>query len=576
MSAASVSMAENSGQQHSTGEWALAALVCFCVSMAVVTPFFFLGPASGHDVAFHMASWLDAAEQWKQGVLFPRWTQWSNFGFGEPRFIFYPPLSWLFGAFLGTLIPWEAVPVVFIVVVQLFAGLCAYALSRQLVDSRLAALLSAACYVANPYSLLIVYARSDFAELLANAMFPLLLLAALRLTRFINSSKHSSARNVLSFAMVFCAIWLANAPAAVIATYIVGFLFVLAVALQRSIAPLTTGGAGMALGFGLSSFYLIPAIYEQRWVNISGILSGGLRPAENFLYARTTDAEHDAFNRMASNIAVLLIFWVVCAALGAWRMRRTDSPDSRPGFFLPASLLAIVAALLMLPVSNIFWRVLPEMRFLQFPWRWMSMLAVCALMFTAASARGWLRWGWLLMATLAILGCGHYVAKHSWWDSDDMPSLQAAMNEGRGFEGTDEYDPVGDDRTDLPQKAPRATFLANPPNRDGHRNAKVVIERWAPEHRLVRVTAHEPGRLALRLLNYPAWRILLNGNPVQAQHPDGTRQMIIAVPSGESGVRIDFTRTFDRRLGGAISIFSLVVWFVAWFWARRTQLKERG
>ena len=575
MSASSVSMAKNPGQ-HSAREWALATLVSFCVALAVVTPFFLLGTASGHDVAFHMASWLDAAEQWKQGVLFPRWTEWSNFGFGEPRFIFYPPLSWLFGALLGTLIPWQAVSAVFIVIVQLFAGLCAYALSRQVASSRFAALLAAACYAANPYSLLIIYARSDFAELLAIAMFPVLLLATLRLTKFLNSAEHRSTHDVLSFAMWFCAIWLSNAPAAVIATYSVGYLLVFAAVRQRSIEPLKTGGAGMGLGFGLSSFYLIPAIYEQRWVNISGILSGGLRPAENFLYARTSDAEHDAFNRMASNIAVVLIFWAACASLAAWRMERGASRENRGRFFLPASLLAMIATLFMLPVTNIFWKVLPEMRFLQFPWRWMSIVAVCALMFTAASAREWLRWVWLLIAAVAIVGSGHYIAKHSWWDSDDMPALQAAMADGSGFEGTDEYDPAGDDRTDLPQKAPRAAVLAGRSNHEAYKDAKIAIERWAPEHRLVKVVTEKPGRLALHLLNYPAWRVLLNGNSVPAQHPDGTQQMIIPVPRGESEVQIDFMRTFDRTLGGVISIFSLMVWLIAWFWPGRARRIARS
>jgi len=55
MSASSVSVRKIRAAFRS--EWVLAALVSFCVAMAVVTPFFFLGTASGHDVAFHMASW---------------------------------------------------------------------------------------------------------------------------------------------------------------------------------------------------------------------------------------------------------------------------------------------------------------------------------------------------------------------------------------------------------------------------------------------------------------------------------------------------------------------------------------
>ena len=575
MSVFSVFM-EGSSTAQSAREWLFAALASLCVAVAVVTPFFFLGTASGHDVAFHMASWLDTAEQWKQGVLFPRWTAWSNFGFGEPRYIFYPPLSWLFGAFLGTLLPWQAVSAVFIVSVQLLAGVCAYALSRQLVGARWVALLAAAWYAANPYSLLIIYARSDFAELLAIAMFPVLLLAMLRLTGFLDDQRHLPAHNMLCFSICFCAIWLSNAPAGVIATYSTGLLFLLAAVRRRSLRPLKTAAAGMGLGFGLASFYIIPAIYEQRWVNISGILSAGLTPAENFLYAKTSDAEHDAFNHMASNIAVLLIFWTVCAALATWRMERAAWPENRPHFFLPASLLAIIATLLMLPVTNILWRVLPELRFLQFPWRWMSILALCAVMFTAASARRYLRWGWPLIATLVIFGSGHYAAKHSWWDSDDMPALQAAMADGSGFEGTDEYDPAGDDRTDLPQKAPRVAFLAHSPNGDAYRDTKIVVERWSPEHRVVKIVTGEPGRLALHLLNYPAWRVLLNGDSVPAQHPDGTQQMIIPIARGESEVQIDFTRTFDRTLGGAISVLSLTAWLILWFWSKRTQLTVRS
>ncbi len=566
----SPSWQSDSASLHSAREWSVAAAVSLCVALAVIAPFFFLGTASGHDVAFHMASWLDAASQWKQGVLLPRWTEWANFGFGEPRFIFYPPLSWLFGAFLGTILPWRNVATVFIFSVQTFAGLSAYALLRRLADSRFAALLAAACFAGNPYALLIIYMRSDFAELLAIAVFPLLLLATLRLSGVLLDAERSAVREIVHFAMLFCAIWLSNAPAAVIASYGISLVFAFAAVRQKSFAPLINGGGGILLGFGLAAFYLIPAIYEQRWVNITGALAGGLTPAENFLYAKTSDAEHDAFNHIASGMAVLLIVWMIVATIAARRGDAGKSGTNRESaLFSTMAMLGGAATLLMLPITLIFWRYLPELRFVQFPWRWMSMLALCAMVFTASSARGRLRWAWAIAATIAIAVSGQYLVKHAWWDTEDMPTLQAAMKDGTGFEGTDEYDPDGDDHMALEQKGARARFVAAADDPEGKKEATVKVQKWDAEHRTVQVMARVPGRVMLRLLDYPAWKITMNGKPISALHPQESEQMVLAVPAGETELQINFTRTWDRTAGGWISIASLAASICGLVWKRR-------
>src|SRR5256884_4410489 len=335
-----------------TRAWMIAACVSFATAFAILLPFFWLGIESGHDISFHISSWFDAASQWKEGILFPRWTEWANYGFGEPRFIFYPPLSWMLGAGLGKIFPWTWIPALFILVVQTFAGVSAFALLRRTSGNLRFALFGTVAYVANPYALLVIYLRSDFAELLATAFFPLLFLAGLRLSGMIDENppgrKAPDRKEVVQFALLFAAVWLSNAPAGVLASYSLALLFLWAAVTQRRIQPALHGAGGLALGLGLAAFYIVPAAYGQRWVNISGALAGGLTPNENFLFAVTHDSEHDAFNRIASYIAILLIACIFVAAASEWRRNSTKprTDDSRKEFGAMIALGGVASVLM--------------------------------------------------------------------------------------------------------------------------------------------------------------------------------------------------------------------------------------
>src|SRR5690348_14467829 len=230
-------------------DWLLAILSSLGVALAIVAPFFWLANPSGHDIAFHASSWLDVAAQWKEGILFPRWTEWANYGYGEPRFIFYPPISWILGGALIALVPIKAVVGAYVVLAQTLAGTSAYALVRRFA-SHGAALAGAACFAANPDALLIIYVRSDYAELLAIAFYPLLILAALQLCGLLAEQETSGVKYVICFALSFAAVWLTNAPAAVIASYSAVLLLAWASVTQKSWKPAVRGAAGIALGFG--------------------------------------------------------------------------------------------------------------------------------------------------------------------------------------------------------------------------------------------------------------------------------------------------------------------------------------
>jgi hypothetical protein len=535
-------------------EWLLALGVSFVTALLVIAPFFRLGNASGHDIAFHASSWLDVAGQWREGIFFPRWAEWANHGFGEPRFIFYPPLSWMLGAALSFVVPWNAVPGIFILIAQTLAGLWSFALARRFLP-RSAALLGAACYAANPYALLIVYMRSDFAEQLACALMPLVLLWALELCGLLENRHGSLSRATALFAVAFAAVWLSNAPAGVLASYSVALIFAWAVFAEKSLQPLWRGAGGLALGFGLASFYLLPAAYEQRWVNITQALSAGLQPSDNFLYTAINDPEHNAFNWIASNVAVLLL---VMTGIAGFAVRREtvqeQRGEGRKNLWPVLMLSSVVAAILMIRPSSIFWAHLPKLRFLQFPWRWMAILGVAYAYFSAAAmVRKRMRWIWFVLVLVAAGGTATMLVKQAWWDSNDIPSIQEGIANDRGFEGTDEYDPVSDDHTNLPTKAARVQVLPAKESRSAP-HAEVHIERWTAEEKTLRVTSREPLRVGLRLLDYPAWRVEVNGKAVKPEHAKTNGEIILPLAPGTQRITVQFVRTTDRTLGSAISL----------------------
>jgi len=546
-------------------KWLPAFAVSLTAALIVVSPFFWLGTASGHDIQFHASSWLDVAGQWKEGIVFPRWTEWANHGFGEPRFLFYPPMSWVLGAALGFVVPWNAVPMAFIVLVQTAAGVFTFSVVRRLLPER-AALFGAALYAANPDALLIIYVRSDFAELLAMAFFPLLFLVALQVSGIAENQCHRPNRKIAFFSVVFAAVWLSNAPAGVMASYSVALLFAWAAVTEKSWRPLLRGAGGLALGFGLTGFYLLPAAYEQRWVNIGQVLSSGLLPAQNFLYARISDPEHNDFNWIASSVAVLMMVMTGIASIAAYR---ESVERDRKKLWRTLLLISAAASLMMIRVTSIFWEVLPKLRFVQFPWRWMSILAVPWVFFLAAACArkklGWL-WGGVALALLA--GTGTYLVKHTWWDAEDIPSLRAAIAQDQGFDGTDEYDPLGDDHYNLPEKAARVKVLPTEHALGVAPNALIRVERWTAEEKDLRVTAREPLRLALRLLDYPAWHVEVNGMQVTPERGENFSQMILPLGAGGSRIVVRFARTKDRILGDFVSGVSLLAALLMLCWPR--------
>jgi hypothetical protein len=589
----------------------LPYLLIPATAFLAILPLLINGCSCGHDFDFHLLSWMEAARQFTHGNLHPHWAYTPAYNAGEPRFVFYPPLSWTIGAILGLIFPWTWTPIIYTWLALTASGLALYRLARDFTTPP-AATLAAILYTVNPYMLFTAYERTAYAELLAAAFIPLLLHGILR-------NKVTVPRIAIPIALL----WLTNAPAAVMSCYALALLTAIRLATKNrfpdasSVNRSTTNPgapssapslrlrwassesetapshvnpttqtplqltlntiAGTILGIGIAAVYILPAAYERRYVQIKMAIIPYLRIQDNFLFHHTPDAPHDQVLHTASVIAITLIAATIAAiTVAAIKIQYRKDASSRPErseverplhFFristssnLVASLITLTIAitLLLTPLTTFIWNHAPELSFLQFPWRLLAILAAVLALTTALALNPLsLKPTTTVAFALAIAAALTYPAYktfHQTCDSEDTVQTRLTLfHSTEGTEPTDEYTPTTADNDSVAQTNP-PYWLAKDPSAKAPTNAQ---SGPAPTH--LTLNNPTPEDLILNLRDYPSWHITLNETPIttRIQRDDGL--IALPLPTGSSTVDITYANTLDQTLGDIISLTSLAL-----------------
>lgn len=561
----------------------LPPLVFALAALCAVLPLIVNGCSCGHDFDFHLLSWMEAAHQWQHGVLKPVWAFTPAYNAGEPRLLFYPPLSWITGAALGMVLRWPAVPIAFTWLALFLCGLTQHRLLRRWTSPAVATL-GGCLYIVNPYMLFVAYERTAYAELMAAAWMPLLLAAMLR-------ERVTVPRVALPIALL----WLTNAPAAVVGCYAVLLLGVARLLLQWR-TPLrlrlrlaATVAAGVVLGLLLDAFYLLPMGWERRFVQLQLAVVPMARPDANFLFTWDKDAFHTHVLRQASWIALgTCAVGVLCGVLLLVRRRSAvqhfrsmhDRAAASHGESFPersaiAALLAFTVAVFFLLTrpSAPLWHVGPELVYLQFPWRFLSISSAAAFALLALLLQ---RARWRSAATI-LLPAGVLTALLAGWfagghyfreDCADDESVQAQRTQFVNEDGvgpTDEYTPVGADNDDLPISAPPAWILRDA-DEDIGKHPRVPANAHPSPEKLSFVTPAlpAPALLVVRLRQFPGWHTLRDSVEITpGTKPEGL--LTVRLPAGRTH-RIDvvYRTTPDQWAGILVSGVTLLVTLGVW------------
>ena len=554
-------------------EWGGALLLAAVLATLAIVPILVLGNASGHDVEFHLPNWIDVAQHWREGVLYPHWSGGGHFGYGDPRFIIYPPFSWLLGGLLAALLPGAMLPGAYVWICVAANALGAYRLAREWFSQR-GAVCAAALYASNPYLILVYTHRCAYAELLASAFFPVAFLFALRVWR----PGREGVRAAAGLGPAFACLWLSNVPAAVLGSYALGFVLLWLAVRERSLWPLVRGGLGMALGLGLAAFYILPIAVEIHWIQSEGAFAGGLSLWNNFLFHRSDDADHTAFNLLVSALACGEM--ALAGAAFPLALRRLRNPGGQANGPLRRGLPVLCAvgalyAVMLFPWSEPVWRILPRIWMAEFPWRSLYILNLALALATVAAIRSMKRPAAWAAAVAAIwLAAGGAILSRAPWDPDEVHDIIAAAHSERGYVGVvDEFLPVGVDPDSLDPDAPRLEVVDDSGDTVEDSGAKITVLQWHTEEKEFAVEAPRPARVRLHVVNYRAWRATVNAAALTPQTEAGTGQTVIPVPAGRSKVRVWFGHTPDRTLGPVVTFGAVCLLLVIW-WRFRTAPRE--
>ena len=582
----------------------LGLVLIFFAAFVAIIPQLIRGNSCGHDFDVHLVSWLDCVNAWRHGIPYPHWAPSPNYGAGEPRFVYYPPLTWILGAALGLVLPWHLAPIVLTFLTLAGTGLATRALALQALDD-IPATLAGCAALFSGFALFTGYERSAFPEFAGGVWLPLLLLLTLRDRNRSPSRAHRAPLMARIFdgstaplAVMLALAWLSNLPLGVMAGYLLAAVAILWALVNKTWAPVLRAAVAAVLGLGLAAIYWLPAAWERNWVDIrQATQDPGYNFENNWLFARNANpllSLHNVVLNQASWIAVSMIAVAVASLIVCWRrgtlpfLKNTASRR----WWIPLAAIPIAVCFLMFPISRPLWHLLPEMPFLQYPWRWLEAVeAPMAIFFVAAIWPSTQRCRTIVIAacTAAFLAATAFAGTYFFqvcYPEDTVASTLVDFRAGAGFEGMYEYEPPGGDDSSIATGLPDACLVddpsimlgkpnpddpdANPiwtPNQGACLATFPAVEgsQTNPEHRRIHAAIPEHGYLVLRLVSFPAWNIRVNGLLVSALPKRNDGLIAVPVPQGAVDLTMDWTTTPDviaSRWVSALSVMLLIALFL--------------
>ena len=529
-----------------------------------------------YDLPDHLGYTFQVLQAFARGDFYPRWLASLNDGFGEATYVFYPPVLHFTSAALAALLGGDVLAGLY-VALFLFAvagGLGIFRFVSRVCGPEAGAI---ACllFALVPFRVFEMYSSGLYSAFAAAGIAPWALLALARIAETDESSPPwEKLRRVALWALSFAAIVLTNMPSAVLWTYLIGIWVIADVLVTRRWRLAARVIAGGAWGSLIAGIYLLPAVVEMRWVDVP--LETAYR--SNFLFQGSGSGMKPGLKSMFDRMELFpLLALALSLAVFAVARQWGELRDSRSSVFVHlTAVLGLASAFLASTASVWAWRWLPELKRVNFPWRFLEPMGLATA--SAAAAALVLLWRAsgrsVLVRILALfflvsLSAVCLVFDIAISDAEGRVAPAVARAAIPSFSRKEVFF--------LLKGARRAADMAGEPPAVCEGSCRVQILDWSPTRRELLVSSPQPTRVVLRTYYFPGWRGELRSSeplPLRVGPEPGTGRIEIAVPAGDNRVVVRFTTTPPRVIGGIVSAAALAAGLAVLWRARRSRLYQ--
>jgi hypothetical protein len=580
-------------------------LFILCLSFFAVTPYFFMGKSEGgrkwytnsnstsdnqgqtaqnslhipitHDMQLHFDQMRSFYTGLSAGVLYPRWQEDTNRGFGAPTMNYYSPgIYYLTSACFWLTQNWNLALWVTHLLMMAASALAFFLYARRLL-ALLPALLATAFYIFAPYHIVDQYQRGAIAELLTFVWMPLVLYFIDRLffdapteavlpkegddSRASRFSKMAIRRhdlwNVVGLAVCYGATLWSHIPTAYQFSLTLAIILPMLAIVRKNFRGLLLSGLSLLFGACLSGAYLYPAVMEQHLIH-SDQLNGKIIYEQTYMLIPNfipPGASHD-FIELLNRIWLINVFVLSIGTLLFLILRRSNTKfENEKARVLTWAAAGLVASFMMLSLSDDLRQIIPKLEIGVFSWRFLSVSSfVAALLFGMGVqavgdtlAVGVVKRRLILVAPILLFGLiGFSIVQVIL----PMRSFQLFTPEKEHFNDIMIPANVALTPRELPQMQ-WAAFTKQP--------GKIVIEQWLPQSRKLTVNLPQDDKLIVRTFNFPGWKAAVDGKPSTIDSYPELGAMEIALNAGTHTIQLEFSDTPPRQIGNIMTLTAFVM-----------------